>query len=68
MLTDTLSTAYSEKWSAAENAVNDPSWIQWLSQNELIYVVGLVSMVIWLGILYYLIRIEKKLSLLEGKS
>lgn len=67
MLSDTLTSVYGDKWEAADNLTQEPSWIQWLSQNDLVYVVGLVSLVIWIGILYYLIRIEKKLSVLENK-
>jgi len=63
--TDTLSQVYDSKWEASEGFEQDSSIIQWFSSNELVFVVGAVSLIIWIGILYYLIRIEKKLSLLE---
>jgi hypothetical protein len=62
---DTLSKAYDAKWEASEGFGQDSSIIQWFSSNELVFVVGAVSLIIWIGILYYLIRIEKKLNLLE---
>jgi len=62
---DTLSQAYDNKWGASEGFGQDSSIIQWFSSNELVFVVGAVSLIIWIGILYYLVRIEKKLSLLE---
>lgn len=62
---DTLSKAYDTKWEASESFGQDSSIIQWFSSNELVFVVGAVSLIIWIGILYYLVRIEKKLSLLE---
>lgn len=62
---DTLSKAYDAKWEASEGFGQDSSVIQWFSSNDLVFVVGAVSLIIWVGILYYLIRIEKKLKVLE---
>lgn len=65
---DTLSTAYQDKWQASNDLSTDNAFIQWMASNELIYVVGAVSLIIWIGILYYLLRIEKSLRLLETKA
>lgn len=62
---DTLSKAYDAKWEASEGFGQDSAIIQWFSSNDLVFVVGAVSLIIWVGILYYLIRIEKKLKVLE---
>lgn len=65
---DTLSTAYGEKWQATDQLSQDNGFIQWMASNELIYVVGAVSLIIWLGILYYLLRIEKRLAQMETQQ
>lgn len=49
----------------ADNAVNDHENASLLHQNGQIYLVVLVLLTIFAGIIYYLIRLEKKLNKLE---
>ncbi|MFU8858952.1 MAG: hypothetical protein ACNA8K_00885 [Cyclonatronaceae bacterium] len=67
-LADTLSSAYSDKWDAADEIETAGAFVQFMSSNDLILVVLGVSLIIWFVILFYLFRIEKKLALLERKQ
>jgi uncharacterized membrane protein len=52
----------------AQNAVNDNENASVLHQNGQIYLVVLVLLTIFAGIIFYLIRLEKKLNKLEKKE
>lgn len=62
---DTLTQAYSDNWSGAPGAEEAGAFIQLMSSNELIYVVLGVSLIIWLVLLFFLFRVDKKVSKLE---
>lgn len=62
---DTLTKAYSETWSGAAGAEDAGAFIQFMSSNELIYVVLGVSLIIWGVLLYFLFRVDRKVSKLE---
>jgi hypothetical protein len=62
---DTLTKAYSDSWSGAPGAEDAGAFIQLMSSNELIYVVLGVSLIIWLVLLFFLFRVDKKVSKLE---
>lgn len=61
---DTLTQAYAEKWSGASGE-NVSAFVQFMTSNELIYVVLGVSLIIWFVLLFYLIRVDKKVTTLE---
>lgn len=67
-LPDTLSSAYSDIWGAADEVETAGVFVQFMSSNDLILVVLGVSLIIWFVILFYLFRIEKKLALLERRQ
>jgi hypothetical protein len=68
VMPDTLSGAYSEKWDAAADMESAGAFVQYMSSNDLIFVVLGVSLIIWFVILFYLYRIEKKLTRLERRQ
>lgn len=67
-LADTLTSAYSDKWDAAEEVETAGAFVQFMSSNDLIFVVLGVSLIIWFVILFFLFRIEQKLTLLERRQ
>lgn len=62
---DTLTQAYSDNWSGISGAEDAGAFIQFMSSNELIYVVLGVSLIIWAVLLFFLIRVDKKVNNLE---
>lgn len=61
---DTL--AYSDRWDGP--AVEEANiFIQFMSSNDLIFVVLSVSLVIWFILAFYLVKVDKKLTELEDK-
>lgn len=64
---DTLSEAYSSKWEASAAVENAGPAMQALASNDLIFVVLGVSLIIWLVLLFFIVRTDKKVSELEEK-
>lgn len=64
---DTLTKKYSQKWDAAEGMEQSGAFIQAMASNDLIFVVLAVSLIIWFVLLYYIIRVDKKVGKLEQK-
>ncbi|MEX0722662.1 MAG: CcmD family protein [Gracilimonas sp.] len=62
---DTLTEAYSDQWAGANGAEQTGAFIQFMSSNDLIFVVLGVSLIIWLVLLFFLFRVDKKVSNLE---
>ncbi|MEX0843753.1 MAG: CcmD family protein [Balneolaceae bacterium] len=62
---DTLTQAYADQWSGPAVAEDAGAFIQFMSSNELIYVVLGVSLIIWAVLLFFLFRVDKKVSKLE---
>lgn len=62
---DTLTSSYSEKWTALENTENASAFVQIMSSNDLIFVVLGVSLIIWFVLLFFMIRVDRKVSKLE---
>ncbi len=62
---DTLTESYSQKWDAAEGLEQSSAFIQAAASNDLIYIVLAVSLVIWFVLLFFMIRVDKKVSRLE---
>lgn len=61
---DTLSGDYSQ-WEAAAEMEQSGAFIQMMASNDLIFVVLAVSLIIWLVLLFFIIRLDKKVSGLE---
>lgn len=64
---DTLTESYSDQWQASEQMNEAPALIQWLSSNDLVFVVLGVSLLIWLILLFFLVRLDRKVGQLEHK-
>lgn len=63
---DTLTQAYAEKWSGAELEQTN-AFITFMYSNDLIFVVLGVTLIIWAVLLFFLFRIDSKVSSLEKK-
>ncbi|MDR9417452.1 CcmD family protein [Gracilimonas sp.] len=64
-IVDTLTEAYSDQWAGAPGAEEAGVFVQFMSSNDLIYVVLGVSLIIWLVLLFFLFRVDKKVAKLE---
>ena len=63
---DTLTQAYAEKWSGAELEQTN-AFISLMYSNDLIFVVLGVTLIIWAVLLFFLFRVDSKVSSLEKK-
>lgn len=61
---DTLTQAYSDIWQASANE-QQTGIIGFLSSNDLIFVVLAVTLIIWFVLLFFMIRIDRRLGKLE---
>ncbi|MEX0771439.1 MAG: CcmD family protein [Balneolaceae bacterium] len=64
---DTLTQTYGDKWEAAENFGQASGFVQMLASNDLIFVVLGVSLIIWFVLLFFMVRVDRKVSRLEKK-
>lgn len=62
---DTLTNSYSGKWEGVEGIEQSSGFIQLMASNDLIFVVLGVSLIIWFVLLFYLIRVDRKVGKLE---
>lgn len=65
VILDTLSQSYSEKWYADEFVETSNLFITFMYSNDLIFVVLGVTLIIWFVLLFFIFRVDKKLSKLE---
>ncbi len=63
---DTLTQAYAEKWSGAELEQTN-AFISLMYSNDLIFVVLGVTLIIWAVLLFFMFRVDSKVSSLEDK-
>jgi len=63
---DTLSQSYGDRWEGA-GAEESSAFIQFMSSNDLIYVVLGVSLIIWFVLMFVMIRVDRKVAGLEEK-
>lgn len=61
--TDTLTSAYSEKWEGTTES--EGAFVEFMTSNDMIFVVLGVSLIIWFVLLFFLARTERKLAELE---
>ncbi len=62
---DTLSKAYGENWQGTEGVEQSSAFIQAAASNDLIFIVLAVSLIIWLVLLFFIIRVDRKVHNLE---
>jgi hypothetical protein len=62
---DTLTESYTGRWEGVDGIEESSAFIQFMASNDLIYVVLGVSLIIWFVLLFFLIRVDKKVSGLE---
>lgn len=62
---DTLTKAYGENWQGAEGVEQSSAFIQAAASNDLIFIVLAVSLIIWLVLLFFIIRVDRKVHDLE---
>lgn len=60
---DTLTKSYSDKWKGISEGAD--GIIGMLSSNDLIFIVLGVSLIIWFILLFFLIRLDKKVTEIE---
>ncbi|MFU8812911.1 MAG: CcmD family protein [Balneolaceae bacterium] len=61
---DTLTKSYSDQWAGA-NAENASAFVQFMSSNDLIFVVLGVSLIIWFVLLFFMIKVDRNVAKLE---
>ena len=62
---DTLTSSYSDRWEGVENTEQTSAFVQFMSSNDLIFVVLGVSLIIWFILLFFIVRVDKKVTKLE---
>ncbi len=62
---DTLTKSYSQKWDAASGLEHASPMIKAVASNDLIFIVLGVSLIIWFVLLFFIIRVDKKVGKLE---
>lgn len=64
---DTLTNSYSDKWEATEGFEQASPLIQMAASYDLTFIVLGVSLIIWFILLYFIIRVDKKVGRLESE-
>lgn len=62
---DTLTESYSDKWEGVQGVEQSSEFVQWMASGDLIFVVLGVSLIIWFVLLFYLIRVDRKIRNIE---
>jgi CcmD family protein len=62
---DTLTKSYADRWGAMDQVEEASAFIQLMASNDLIFVVLGVSLIIWFVLLFFMIRVDRKISRLE---
>lgn len=62
---DTLTRSYSDQWGAMEQIEEASAFVQMMASNDLIFVVLGVSLIIWFILLFFMVRVDRKVSKLE---
>lgn len=62
---DTLTSSYSQKWDAMSEMEHASPAIKAIASYDLIFIVLGVSLIIWFVLLFFIIRLDKKVSKLE---
>ena len=62
---DTLTKSYSDQWEAMAKMEEASGFVQLMASNDLIFVVLGVSLIIWFTLLFFLVRVDRKVTKLE---
>lgn len=62
---DTLTQAYSDIWAGNESVEPANALVAFMYSNDLIYVVLGVTLIIWSVLLFFMIRLDRKVATLE---
>ncbi len=62
---DTLTQAYSDVWLGNESVEPANAFIAFMYSNDLIYVVLGVTLIIWSVLLFFMVRVDRKVASLE---
>lgn len=62
---DTLTESYSQKWDGTAGLDQASPLIQTMASYDLIFIVLGVSLIIWFVLLFFIIRVDKKVNKLE---
>jgi hypothetical protein len=64
---DTLTNSYSSSWEGSEGFEQASPLIQAAASHDLIFIVLGVSLIIWFVLLFFIIRVDKKVGKLENE-
>lgn len=64
---DTLTKSYSQKWDGVSGMENAGPLIKAAASYDLIFIVLGVSLIIWFILLFFIIRLDKKVTKLEDQ-
>jgi CcmD family protein len=64
---DTLTQAYSDIWQPVAGSENS-AFINLLASNDLIFVVLGVTLIIWFVLLFYMVKIDRRLGRIEQET
>lgn len=62
---DTLTQAYSDIWAGKKSVEPANALVAFMYSNDLIYVVLGVTLIIWSVLLFFMIRLDRKVATLE---
>lgn len=62
---DTLTQAYADRWEGTAGLEEASFLMKWMTSNDLMPVVLGVSLIIWFVLLWFIVRVDKKVSKLE---
>jgi len=62
---DTLTRSYSTKWDGSGSLDQSSAFMQMFASNDLIFIVLAVSLIIWFVLLYFIIRVDRKVGRME---
>ena len=62
---DTLTKTYSKKWEASSALEHASPMVKAAASHDLIFIVLGVSLVIWFVLLFFIVRVDKKIGKLE---
>jgi CcmD family protein len=67
VVVDTLTKAYSDIWQPVESSQNS-AFINAMASNDLIFVVLGVTLIIWFVLLFYMVKIDRRLGKMEQET
>jgi len=65
---DTLTKSFDKKWQAMDQMSQAGPLYQAAASHDLIYIVLGVSLIIWFVLLFFIIRLDRKVSRLEERT